>query len=88
MSEFTRAVFMMGCFFAAALLTPIAQASESHSDAAFLEADKNKDGSLDEKEFRAHHIIGFDMLDTDEDGALTSPECKNGCITDRYKRDS
>lgn len=88
MPEFTKTVFMIGCFFVASLSAPMARASDSNSNTFFLEADKNKDGVLDEKEFRTHHIIGFDILDIDEDGALTSRECENGCITDRYKRES
>lgn len=87
MPKISKIVFMTGCILAASLLMPAAQASASDMDNAFLEADRNKDGALDEKEFRAHQIIGFDLLDTDDSGTLTTRECENGCITDRYKRD-
>jgi Ca2+-binding EF-hand superfamily protein len=87
MLSIRKTLLMTGCILATSLTAQTAQVFANGVETAFIESDRNKDGALDEKEFRAHQIIGFDLLDTDEDGNLSISECENGCITDRYKRD-
>lgn len=88
MPQIGKIVLIASCAFAVCLFVQEAKASPQGQDMVFQEADKNKSGTLDDNEFRAHLISGFDSLDMDDDGVLTSRECEHGCVTKKYIREA
>lgn len=87
MWQLGKGILIAGCVLTISLLAPEIHASARGEDAVFQEADKNKNSTLDEKEFRAHLISVFDSLDLNDDGVLTSSECEHGCVSEKYIRD-